>query len=73
MFAALRDLWNEYIDPKGGFSIIFIEGPLILPVVMAAFFYPVQVLTGVGIAAGTALVVYESYVFWRRHHHHPGA
>ncbi len=73
MFAALRDLWNEYIDPKGGFSIVLIEGPLILPLAMAAFFYPLQVLIGVCIAAGAALVAYESYVFWRRHHPRHGA
>ena len=41
---------------------------LLVPLVMAAFFYPVQVLTLVGMTLLVAFVAYEGYVIWRRHH-----
>lgn len=68
MFAFLRGYWNEFVDPKGGFSIILIEGPLVIPLAMAAFFYPMQVLVGVLVSGGAALAAYETYVVWRKHH-----
>jgi hypothetical protein len=33
---------------------------------MAAFFYPVEVLVGVGIVALLTLAVYEAWAFWQR-------
>ena len=35
---------------------------------LAAFFYPYQVLSFVGVTLLVAFVAYEGYVIWRRHH-----
>jgi uncharacterized membrane protein YfcA len=44
------------------------DGLLLIPLVMAAFFYPVPVLIAVGVVAVLTVVAYESYMFWRRRH-----
>jgi hypothetical protein len=48
------------------------DGLLLIPLMMAAFFYPIEALVA---AAGLLLVtfvVYEGCVLWKRHHvaHH---
>jgi len=45
-----------------------IDGLLAVPLVMAAFFYPLQVLAFVVILAAVSLAGYEGYVIWRRRH-----
>jgi hypothetical protein len=54
-----------------GFSIVLMEGLLLVPLAMAALFYPLDVLIGVSIVLAVALAVFET-VEWVRHHpHHP--
>jgi hypothetical protein len=36
---------------------------------MAAFFYPIEILVGVGVVLALALVVLECVVLWRKYHH----
>jgi len=45
-----------------------LDGLLLIPLVFAAFFYPVEVLTVVGIVAVVGLAGYEGYVVWRKRH-----
>jgi hypothetical protein len=36
---------------------------------MAAFFYPIQVLIGVGAVLLVLFVMFEGVVLWRKYHH----
>jgi uncharacterized membrane protein YfcA len=44
------------------------DGLLLVPLIMAAFFYPIQVLVGVGAALVVAIAAYECVALWRKHH-----
>ena len=68
MLALLRRYWNELVSYDGGLSLVMLDGLLLIPLVFAAFFYPVEVLTVVGIVAVVGLAGYEGYVVWRKRH-----
>ena len=38
------------------------------PLIMAAFFYPLEALVAAGAVLVLSLVVYEGYVLWRKRH-----
>ena len=60
-----------YLDAfveKGGMSLLLMDGLILVPVIMFAFFYPVQVLMSVGAVALVLLAIYESCVIWKRRH-----
>ena len=44
------------------------DGLLVVPLIMAAFFYPLQVLALVVVLAVVSLAGYEGYVIWRKRH-----
>ena len=44
------------------------DGLILIPVIMFAFFYPTQVLLTVGVLLLIAGAAYESCVIWRRRH-----
>ncbi len=71
MFAFFRGYWNEFISSEGGFSLLLMDGLLLVPLIMAGFFYPVQVLIAVGVIVVLTVAAYEAHVLWRRHHHPP--
>ena len=64
MLSWLRNLWSERVSYEGGLSLMWLDGLLLIPLIMAAFFYPVEAL----ITAGALLLVYEGMVYWKRHH-----
>jgi uncharacterized membrane protein YfcA len=66
----LRRHWNEMVTTEGGMSLLLMDGLLLIPVVMFAFFYPIQVLVGVGALLVIAVAAYEGVVLWRKHHPH---
>lgn len=71
MVQFLRSQWREFTDMVDGFSIMLMEGLLLVPVIMFALFYPIQVLIWVTGSLLVALAVFETAV-WKRHHpHHP--
>jgi hypothetical protein len=70
MFALLRRYWNELVSYDGGLSLVMLDGLLLIPLIFAAFFYPVQVFALVGAAVLVGLAAYEGYVIWRRRHPH---
>jgi hypothetical protein len=60
-----------YLDSfveKGGMSLLLMDGLILVPVIMFAFFYPMQVLLSVGVLLLIALAVYESCVIWKKRH-----
>jgi len=60
-----------YLDgfvERGGMSLILMNGLVLVPLIMAAFFYPVEVLLGTGAVLLVAFVLYEAVVIWRRRH-----
>ena len=69
MFTLLRRYWSEMVSYDGGMSLLLMDGLLLVPLIMAAFFYPLQVLIGVGTALLVAIAAYECVALWRKHHH----
>ena len=68
MIALLRRYWNELVSYEGGFALLMMEGLLLVPLIMAAFFYPFEVLAAVAVVAVVSLAGYEGYVIWRKRH-----
>jgi hypothetical protein len=68
MIALLRRYWNDLVSYDGGLSLVMMNGLLAVPLIMAAFFYPLQVLAIVVVLAVVSLAGYEGYVVWRRKH-----
>ena len=71
----LRVLWQQnfyldgFVSTEGGLSLLMMDALLVVPLIMAAFFYPVAALV---VAAGVLLlsfIGYEGYVLWKHHHH----
>ena len=60
---------DSFVDLKqSGLSLLLMDGLILVPVIMFAFFYPVQVLLTVGAVAVVVFAIYESFVIWRRRH-----
>ena len=71
MLRLLRRYWDEMISYEGGlWSLLMMNGLLLVPLVFAAFFYPIQVLVLVGVLLVVTFVVYEGVHIWRKHHPH---
>jgi hypothetical protein len=74
MLKLLRRYWDENVSYDGGiFSLLMMDGLVLVPLIMAAFFYPVLVLILVVALLVVSLAVYEGIYLWRKHHpqHHP--
>ena len=69
MFTLLRRYWSDLVSYDGGMSLLMIDGLLLVPLIMAAFFYPMQVLAFVGAVLIVAIVAFECFALWRKHHH----
>ena len=68
MIALLRRYWNELVSYEGGMSLVMMNGLVAVPLILAAFFYPFQVLALVVVLAVVSLAGYEGYVIWRKRH-----
>jgi hypothetical protein len=44
------------------------DGLLLIPLMMAAFFYPVEALLAAGGLLVVTFLIYEGCVIWKRHH-----
>ena len=67
MLELLRGQWKELTTMLDGFSIMAMEGLLLVPLVMAALFYPVEVLVGTLVVLAVCLATFE--VIWYVRHH----
>ena len=72
MFTLLRRYWSELVSTDGGMSLLLMDGLLLVPLIMAAFFYPFEVLMGIGAALVLTVAIYEGIVIWRKRHPHHG-
>jgi hypothetical protein len=70
VFTLLRRYWSETVSYDGGMSLLLMDGLLLVPLIMAAFFYPIPVLIGVGAVLVLTIAAYEGMVLWRKHHPH---
>jgi len=68
MITLLRRYWSELVSYDGGLALLMMDGLLAVPLIMAAFFYPLQVLALVVVLAVVSLAGYEGYVIWRKRH-----
>jgi hypothetical protein len=58
MITLLRRYWNELVSYDGGFALLMMDGLLLVPLIMAAFFYPYQVLAFVAVLVVISLAGY---------------
>lgn len=68
MLAMLRRYCDERVSYEGGLALVWMDGLLLIPLVMAAFFYPLEALIAVGAVLFLSLVAYEGYILWRKRH-----
>ena len=68
MVTLFRRYWDGLVSYDGGVAILMMDALLLIPLVMAAFFYPIEVAIAVGALLLATVVAYEGYVFWRRRH-----
>ncbi|HEU4695299.1 MAG TPA: hypothetical protein VFS23_43340 [Vicinamibacterales bacterium] len=68
MISLIRRYWNELVSYDGGLSLLMMDALLAVPLIMAAFFYPLEVLAFVVVVAVVSLAGYEGYVLWRKRH-----
>jgi hypothetical protein len=59
---------DGFVNTEGGLWLVLLNALLFVPLVMAAFFYPVAVLVTTGVVLLVMLAAWEGYVFWRRRH-----
>ena len=71
MLAMLRRYWDERVSYEGGLALLWMDGLLLIPLIMAAFFYPLEALIAVGAVLLISLLAYEGYVVWRKRHPRP--
>jgi hypothetical protein len=69
MVQFLRGQWKDLTNMIDPFSIMLMEGFFVVPLVMAAMFYPLEVLIGVVAVLLVGLAVFET-IEWMRHHPH---
>ena len=68
MISWLRNLWSERVSYEGGLSLLWMDGLLLIPLMMAAFFYPVEALVAAGALLLVTFLAYEGVVIWKRRH-----
>jgi hypothetical protein len=72
----LRELWNNnfylesLVSTEGGLWLLMMDALLVVPLIMAAFFYPVEVLYTTLAILAVSFIGYEGYVLWRKRHLH---
>lgn len=68
MWSLVRRIWNDMVSMEGGYALLWMDGLLVLPLAMAALFFPRQVAEWVGALALVSFGAYEGLVLWRKKH-----
>jgi hypothetical protein len=64
----LNRYWDERVSYEGGLSPLLMVGLLLVPLIMAAFFYPAEALLVAGVVVLLSFVAYEGYILWNKRH-----
>lgn len=48
VFGAMFRFWDDHISADGAWWILALDSVLLIPLIFAVFFYPMEVLIGVG-------------------------
>jgi hypothetical protein len=64
----LRSCWQDNVSYEGGLALLWMDGLLLIPFIMAAFFYPVEALIAATAVVIVSFAVYESCVIWKKRH-----
>jgi len=59
---------DDLVSTEGGMWILMTDALLLVPLVMAAFFYPMAALAVFGALLLVTFLGYEGYVIWKRRH-----
>ena len=68
MLGWLHRYSEERVSYDGGLSLLLMDGLLLIPLIMAAFFYPFEALITAGVLVLLSFVLYEGYVLWNKRH-----
>jgi len=68
VLALFRRYWDERVSYEGGMALLWMDGLLLIPIIMAAFFYPVEAAIALGVLLLITLAGYEGWVLWRKRH-----
>ena len=68
MLSWLYRYWDDRVSYEGGLSLLLMDGLLLIPLIMAAFFYPYEALVAAGVVLVLSFVAYEGYVLWAKRH-----
>lgn len=71
MLSWIRRRWQDNVSYEGGLALVWMDGLLLIPFIMAAFFYPLEALLAAAALLVVTFALYESVVIWRRRHPHP--
>ena len=71
MLSWMRRCWQANVSYEGGLALMWIDGLLLIPLVMAAFFYPLEAFLAAAALLVVSFAIYESCVIWKRRHSHP--
>ena len=66
MIGWLNRYWDERVSYEGGLSLLLMDGLLLIPLIMAAFFYPVEALIAAGVVLLLTFIAYEGYILWNK-------
>jgi len=67
----MQRCWQDNVSYEGGMALMWMDGLLLIPFVMAAFFYPIEALIAAAVFLLVSFAIYESCVIWKRRHPHP--
>jgi hypothetical protein len=68
VISLFRRYWDELVSFEGGLSLLWMDGLLLIPIIMAAFFYPLAAAITLGALLVVTLAGYEGWVLWRKRH-----
>ena len=70
MISLFRRYWDNLVSSEKGLALLWMDGLILIPLIMAAFFYPVEVAIAVGVLLVVTLVGYEGWTLWHKRRVH---
>lgn len=68
MISLFRRYWDDLVSYEGGLSLLWMDGLLLIPLILAAMFYPLEALAAVVALLLVSLAGYEGWALWRKRH-----